>query len=323
MENRELQGKVVVITGASSGFGKGAALEFSRRGAYVVLAARRGQLLNELVNQCQSLGGRALGVPTDVSEPGDVQRLAEAALSNNQIDVWVNNAGSGALGRFEEIPLEEHIQVIETDLLGTLYGSYFALRQFRQQGEGTLVNVASVIGKVPAPYFASYAAAKHGVVGLSAALRQELKENNIETIHVCTVMPTSMDTPFFEHAANYLGHETVPIPPVYDAQKVVDVIVRLATNPEDEISVGTAGKFMTFAHQIAPALTEAMMARQTHKAVVKDAPPTDDTPGAVQRTSAKGTTVGDAVWAACQEIRMLKTKRLKWSRNKGCWRRAS
>lgn len=296
MENQELHGKVVVITGASSGFGKGAALEFARLGASVVLAARRDQLLDELVQLCQSLGGQALAVPTDVSDPGEVQRLAQAALSRNQIDVWINNAGSGALGRFEEIPLEEHIQVIQTDLLGTLYGSYFAMRQFRQQGEGTLINVASVIGKVPAPYFASYAAAKHGVVGLSAALRQELKENNIETIHVCTVMPTSMDTPFFEHAANHLGHKTVPIPPVYDAQKVVDVIVRLATNPEDEVSVGAAGRFMTFAHQMAPGLTEAMMmmARQTHKALVKDAPAADDTPGAVQRPTAKGTTVGGA-----------------------------
>ena len=182
--------------------------------------------------------------------------------------------------------------MIDTDLLGTLYGTYVALRQFRKQGAGTIINVSSVIGKVPAPYFASYAAAKHGVVGLSAAIRMELKENNIDSIHVCTVMPTSMDTPFFEHAARHTGHEVVPIPPVYDAQKVVDVIVKLSTDPEDEVSVGAAGKFMTFAHQIAPGLTEAMMARETHKAEMKKAPAAEDSSGSLKKPMQTGTTVG-------------------------------
>ena len=289
---KDFTGKIIVITGASSGFGKGAAIDFARMGANLVLAARRENLLEELVRQCKSVGGDAIAVPTDVSQEQDMRRLAEAAISAaGHIDVWVNNAGAGALGRFEEVPLEEHVQVINTDLMGTLYGSYFAMKHFRQQGAGTLINMASVIGKVPSPYFASYAAAKHGVVGLSAALRQELKENNIDTIHVCTIMPTSMDTPFFEHAANYLGHESVPIPPVYDAQKVVDVIVKMVTDPEDEVSVGAAGKFMTFAHQLAPDLTEAMMARETHKSQTK-APAADDTPGSVQKPMSTGTAVG-------------------------------
>ena len=289
MSERNFEGKVIVITGASSGFGKGAALEFARQGANVVLAARRNQALDELAQRCKALGGDAIPCPTDVSQEGDVERLARTALdAGGKIDVWVNNAGSGTLGRFEEIPLEEHVQVINTDLLGTLYGSYYAMQEFRREGAGTLINVASVVGKVPTPYFASYVAAKHAVVGLSGALRLELKENHIDTIHVCTVLPTSMDTPFFEHAANHLGHKSVPIPPVYDPQKVVDVIVKLAAGPEDEVSVGPAGKFMTFAHQLAPDLTEGMMARQSHKAMLEKAPPAPDTPGAVQRPMESG-----------------------------------
>jgi len=104
----------------------------------------------------------------------------------------------GAIGKFEDVPLEDHVKLIQTDLLGTLYGSYFAVRHFRQQGRGILINVASVIGKTPAPYCTSYAAAKHGVVGLSTAIREELKQDNIDTIRVCTVMPTTFDTPFFD-----------------------------------------------------------------------------------------------------------------------------
>lgn len=194
MTDQSLNGKVVVITGASSGFGKGAALKFAGAGASVVLAARRETLLEELAHECEAAGGKALAVHTDVSKQEEVAQLAQAAVVQfGRIDVWVNNAGSGALGLFEEVPLADHVHVIETDLLGTLYGSYAAIKQFKGQGSGTLINVASVIGKVPAPYFASYAAAKHGVVGLSGSIRQELDENKVENVHVCLVEPTSFD----------------------------------------------------------------------------------------------------------------------------------
>jgi short-subunit dehydrogenase len=287
-----LTGKVIVITGASSGFGKGAARQFAQKGASLVLAARRDILLNELAQECESLGGRALSFAADVSIQTDVEELATAALSAyGRIDVWVNNAGVGAFGRFEETPLPDHVQVIETDLLGTIYGSYFAFRQFLRQGSGILINIASAVGKVPAPYLSSYVAAKHGVVGLSGALRQELEQNKIEGVHVCTVMPTSMDTPFFQHAASYTGHEAVPIPPVYDADEVVEVIVRLATKPEDEVSVGTSGKFMTWLHNIMPGLVEKKMGKQTHKAQFEEAAPAPDTGGAVAEPVGTGTEV--------------------------------
>ena len=289
-----LKNKAIVITGASSGFGKGAALAFAESGAALVLAARRGELLDELERECRSKGGGAIAVPTDVAVASDVEALAEAALAEyGRIDVWINNAGAGALGRFEEVPLADHVKVIETDLLGTLYGSYFAMRRFRQQQAGVLINVSSVLGKVPAPYYASYAAAKHGVVGLSAALRQELEQNQVENIRVCTVLPTSTDTPFFEHAANYTGHEVTPIPPVYDADDVVKVLVRLAVHPEDEVAVGAAAKAAAIGHQIAPGLTEKMMGRQAHKTQMENAPPAEDTPGGVQEPVEKGSGVSD------------------------------
>jgi short-subunit dehydrogenase len=292
MADRELNGRVIVITGASSGFGKGAAIQFAGRGAWLVLAARRGELLDSIVRECETVGGRAISVPADVSEQTDVERIANAALTEfGRFDVWVNNAGAGAIGRFTDVPLDDHVQVIRTDLLGTVYGSYFAMRQFRRQGAGTLINMASVAGKIPAPYFASYVAAKYGVVGLSAALRQELKEDKIESIHVCTVMPTTFDTPFFEHAAQYTGREASPIPPTYDPKEVVDTIVRLAADPEDEVSVGSAAKVFNFAHHIFPGVVEAMMARQTRKSQFEEAEPGERTSGSLHEPTGSGTTV--------------------------------
>src|SRR5690349_15644967 len=138
-----LKKKVVVVTGASSGFGKGVARRFAKAGARLVLAARRERLLEELADECNATGGRAIAVPTDVSEIREVQNLAQKAVDEfGRIDVWINDAGVGAVGLFDQVPLADHIQVIETNLLGTIYGSYFALTQFRSQGTGILINVA-------------------------------------------------------------------------------------------------------------------------------------------------------------------------------------
>jgi NAD(P)-dependent dehydrogenase (short-subunit alcohol dehydrogenase family) len=292
MSDPGLRGKVIVITGASSGFGKGAALEFAKAGASVVIAARRDELLNELVQECEAAGGRALAVQTDVSQQNDMQALAQQAVAAfGRIDVWINNAGIGALGEFWDIPLTDHARVIEVNLLGVIYGSYFALLQFRQQGSGTLINTASGLGKIPAPYYSTYTASKYGVVGLSASLRQELSEANLKDIHVCTVLPMAMDTPWFDHASNYTGHEVKPIPPLYDPQEVIDVYVRLASQPETEVIVGGAGKVMSALHSIFPGMVEGMMSKEVDVVQMETAPHDVNSSNSIHEPTDEGTGV--------------------------------
>jgi short-subunit dehydrogenase len=196
-----------------------------------------------------------------------------------QIDVWINNAGVGALGRFEEIPLADQLRLLEVNLDGVVVGSYHAMRQFRQQGHGTLINIGSVEGRVPAPYQAAYVASKHAVVGLGAALNQELRlDPRARAIHVVTVNPFATDTPFFDHAANYTGHTARSVlldPPA----KVVDVIVGAAVNPEPEIAVGYKGKASQASERISRTITESTMARVLHEAQMEDAPPAPHTTG--------------------------------------------
>jgi short-subunit dehydrogenase len=292
MATPSLADKVIVLTGASSGFGKGAALELAKSGAKLVLAARRADLLEELASECARQGGDALSRPTDVSNKHEVERLCAAALQEfGRIDVWINNAGVGAIGKFERVPLDVHEQVIATNLLGTLYGTYFAYRQFLAQGGGVLINIASELGFGTVPYYSSYAAAKHGVVGLASSLRQEVKQNGIDGVHICTIMPTAHDTPFFDHAANYTGREITPPKPLHDPQKVVDAIVRIARDPEDEEIVGADGIAKLALANVLPAVSERLGARQMHKTQMEQPPPAGDSPGAVRAPMREGTEV--------------------------------
>jgi len=283
---------VVVVTGASSGFGRGAALELARRGASVVLAARRSAVLEDVARACRSAGARAVAVPTDVSRQEAVEALGRKALAEFQrIDVWINNAGVGALGRFERVPLADHVQVIATDLLGILYGSYVAYRQFLAQGSGILINVASELGRHTVPYSTSYAAAKHGVVGLSDALRQEIDDNGMKNVHVCLVMPTAHDTPFFDHVANYTGHEVRAPKPLHDPHNVVETLVRLVENPKDKEIVGADGVVKILMKSLAPRLQAKMAARQIHRTQIEQSPPAADSPGALRAPVPQGIAV--------------------------------
>jgi len=292
MDENTLMGKVIVITGASSGFGKGAALRFAEAGASVVLAARRGRLLQELQAQCEDLGGGSLAVATDVSRMSDVERLFEKTLEGfGRIDVWINDAGVGAIGPFEKVPLKEHQQLVMPNLMGTVYGSYFAYRQFLRQGSGILINIASELGRHSVPYYTSYTAAKHGVVGLSDSLRQELDASDIRSIHICTVMPTAHDTPFFDHAANHTGREVLAPEPLHDPENVVETLYRLVIDPKDRQIVGGDGIVKVLMKNIAPRIREKRAAKQMHEQQMEQQPPAPDTSGAVFTPMPEGTGV--------------------------------
>jgi NAD(P)-dependent dehydrogenase (short-subunit alcohol dehydrogenase family) len=165
---------------------------------------------------CQhaALGGRALPVPTDVTDPDRVSELASAATSAfGGIDVWVNNAGTSMWGPFEEIPLESQVRLIELNLLGAIYGSYAALPHlFDRGGRGVIINVSSIFGRVPMPWAASYSASKAGLAGFTEALRFELASRS--GIEVCGVYPAYVDTPTYLNLANYTGRTLRPLSPV-------------------------------------------------------------------------------------------------------------
>lgn len=159
-------GLTVVVTGTSGGIGKGIVLKLAAQGANVVFCARRTEVIEELAEE---IGPQALAVTADVSNEQDVDRLYEAAMERfGKIDVWINNAGAGTLGEFTDTPLKDLIRTVDVNLLGTMFGSHFALGQFKRQGYGTLINIGSFGGRVAIPSGAVYSASKFGVAGLTA-----------------------------------------------------------------------------------------------------------------------------------------------------------
>lgn len=253
--------KTAVITGASSGIGKATALEFARLGINVVLAARNEDALREVADECTKRGVEAYVFAADVRSPQKVDELAAMAVEQlGNIDVWINNAGVIYYGSFLDITPDEFKTVIDTNLMGYVYGSQAALRQFDEQGRGTLINVGSGFGAFPAPYASAYVASKYAVRGLSASLRQELFLAGQKDIHVCTVLPATIDTPVYHNAANKTGRVVQAIPPAFPVSTAVKAIRRLLAYPRPEVIAGYAAYGPALLYRLSPGIAEPVMA---------------------------------------------------------------
>jgi short-subunit dehydrogenase len=273
-----IKNSTVVITGADSGIGRATALRFAKKGARVVLASRDAPALEDLAAECRRRGAKALAVQTDVADPEAVEELCESAVGNfGRVDVWVNNAGTGVFGPFLDTPLEDIQRVVDVDLMGVVHGARAALEQMRAQSEGVLINVASVAGIIPQPYTSAYSMSKAAVRALGVSLRSELTLAGAKDIHVVTVSPGAVDTPFFDHVANYTGQDTQPIPPTYRPEKIAAAIVDMARSPQRELTVGLIPKAMVVQHKLFPRAVERQMATLTHRKhlnTAQAAPPT-------------------------------------------------
>jgi short-subunit dehydrogenase len=259
---RKLEGAVVVITGASSGIGRATALAFARRGSSLVVAARREDALDGLVQECQQIGVRAIAVPTDVADADAVEALAQAAERQfGRIDVWINNAGVYLAGRFEDLPPEDFRRVIEVNFFGCVNGARAALPRLRRNG-GVLINTASVAGTSAYPYFSAYIASKWAVRGFTATLREENLDSDLD---VCAVLPASIDTPLFHHAGNYTGWKMKAQSPVYSPEMVADAMLQCAEHGTREVIVGGAGRFMAAGYFLTPRIAERLFSAQTNR----------------------------------------------------------
>ncbi|HEX9980983.1 MAG TPA: SDR family NAD(P)-dependent oxidoreductase [Flavobacterium sp.] len=306
---QKIAGKTYVIIGASSGFGRGVAEELGRYKANVVIAARRTSLLEEIAQNIRTSGGSALVVTMDISNPEDVQRLAQAAVAQyGKVDVWINMAGVGAIGRFWEIPPEDQARLIDVNLKGFIYGSHAAINQFRKQGYGVLINMGSVDSETPHAYQAAYSSTKSGIRSFDLALSQELRLNDHHKIKVVTIEPWAVDTPFWAHAANYTGVEQ-KFAMMDEPDKVVNAVLRKSLRPKKIVPVGWKAKGSSFFANVFPRFNEWLTGNVAHRYQIKMPPSAPNTSGAVHKPMEEGRGVEGGV-----DEKMKKDKKARRSK---------
>jgi short-subunit dehydrogenase len=258
MAFRPLSKQVLVITGATSGIGLVTARLAAQRGARVALCARNANALRRVVDDILRRGGEVIGVAGDVANGQDLERLAKAAVAEwGRIDTWVNNAGVSIYGELLEVDEEDHRRLFETNYWGVVHGSRIACNELRERG-GVLINIGSVLSDRAIPLQGAYCASKHAVKGFTDALRMEVEKARLP-IAVCLVKPSAIDTPYKDHAKNYLQVEPKNPAPVYAPQVVAEAILTCAERPQRDVFVGLVGRILSAFGNLAPRLADRYM----------------------------------------------------------------
>lgn len=259
---KKVKDQVIVLTGASSGIGLTTARMAARRGARLVLAARNADALRQLVREIESQGGQAAYVAADVGKEEDVRAIAAKAVERfGGFDTWVNDAGGSVYGRMLDVATADFRRLFDTNFWGVVYGSLEAARHFQNRGGaegGAIINVGSEVSDRSLPLQGMYAASKHAVKGFTDALRMELEEAGVP-VSVTLVKPTAIQTPFPEHAKNYLEQEPALPPPMYAPEVVAETILHCAETPVRDVFAGGPAELHSVMGAVAPRLTDWLM----------------------------------------------------------------
>jgi len=257
-----LKDKVVLITGASSGFGAAAAKLFAQEGCKIVLAARRMERLEELASEIRAVGGEALPVAVDVTLPDQIEALVEAAVAQyGQIDILFNNAGFGRLGWFETLdPIRDIQGQIAVDLLGVIWTARAVLPQMYRQRSGHIINMASLAGWAAPPLYTIYSAAKFGVRGFTEALRREASPFGVK---VSAIYPGSAATEFQKHVGGNTAKRRFRTPAwmALTAEDVARAVVGMAKRPRRSLFLPWVMTFSVFLNSHFTGLSDSLQAR--------------------------------------------------------------
>jgi NAD(P)-dependent dehydrogenase (short-subunit alcohol dehydrogenase family) len=257
---KALSEQTIVITGASSGTGLVTARMAAKAGAAVVVGARNEDALRSLVQEIKDDGGRAAYALCDVGREEDISRLAAVAEAEfGGFDTWVNNAGISIFGKLWDVPMPEWRRMFDTVYWGTVYGSLAAVRHFRHVNKaGAVVNVGSFFGDKAPAVQSTYASAKFALHGFTGSLRQEV-EHEGWPISVSLVHPGRIDTPYNEHAGNFMPMQPVHRGMIYPPEAVAEAILWCATHPKRDMFVGSQAKMAAVLGAVAPRFTDRVM----------------------------------------------------------------
>src|SRR5918997_2691319 len=268
---KPVEEQVIVVVGASSGIGLSTARAAADRGAKLVLVARNGEALDEIVKECEAKGTKAVAVSADAANRDDLLRVEEEATrAFGGFDTWINNAAVAVYGTVEEIPLEDQRHLFDVTYWGVVYGSLIAARTLKSRG-GAIINTGSVPSERTMILQTPYSASKHAVKGFTDGLRMELEREGAP-VSVTLIKPSAIDTPYPEHARLYTEKELKTPPPVYDPHLVAKAIVFAAENQKRELTVGFGGWMIGAMGKVAPRLMDKAMEWTGYSSQTTDQP---------------------------------------------------
>jgi NAD(P)-dependent dehydrogenase (short-subunit alcohol dehydrogenase family) len=254
-------GKVVVVTGASAGVGRAVVREFARRGASVGLIARGLDGLEAARREVEEAGGRALALPADVADAGQVEAAADRVERElGPIDVWVNNAMVSVFAPSWEVTAEEYRRVTEVTYLGYVHGTLAALRRMRPRDRGVILQVGSALAYRGIPLQAAYCAAKHAVQGFNDSVRAELIHEKVN-VRVCMVQMPALNTPQFGWSRSRMPRKAQPVPPIFQPEVAARAVAFCADHDRTEMWVGWPTVKAILANRVSRRFADWMAAR--------------------------------------------------------------
>jgi NAD(P)-dependent dehydrogenase (short-subunit alcohol dehydrogenase family) len=260
----KLARRTVVVTGASAGVGRAAALRFAGAGAHLALIARDAKALETVKQEVERRGGTAMVVSADVADAEAIFDAADSIVARTgSIDVWINDAMVTVFSPVWKITPAEFRRVTEVTYLGVVHGTMAALRHMRPRGRGTIIQVGSALAYRGIPLQAAYCGAKYAIRGFTDSLRCELIHAK-SAIALTMIELPAVNTPQFDWARTHMPTRPRPVPPVVQPEVIADVILRAALKPRREYWVGFSTLKAILANMVMPEFLDRYLASHTY-----------------------------------------------------------